>query len=488
MLINFVYPFAVLETNTMFGNPLWLLALSNLIQRVPIAPYNDPSTNGSAPIWHLNFNNDADPEVRASFYDKILRIFFRDQSSSYSTVQTANFYQFNNATQLQFPQPDQGIDYIVYDDQGQSNLSAIGKYPALISGCGRDLYSSNDNGLVWNTSCNSCTSAKVKPGAEASLSPSKDFWVSINTNNQLISSNDLKTWQTHNLEPGVKLNNIFPLNDGNGNSRWILVQRVQGYPSSYYLYYLGRFSKGEGFAAESGAANLTYGVDDQQVAFATSGANIETEKMMIVTSGDTYHSLSLYAPDTAPKAPFVVNTARRVTLKTIDNVPTLVQDPAIGFGAMTGKTYEFANEQVSQQNELLVNVTATSFMMLLEFSLGGSKDVGVIVRESEDGTEKTPIGYLVSEVYYIDRVHSSSSISNDRLYRQRYDARQKPTLPSAIIHFLILGDGPLLEVYCDQHQIVFSLLIFPQSASNRMELFSSRGNANLTQLKLETYD
>jgi hypothetical protein len=467
-------------------NPLWLLALGNIIPVVPQAPwYNGPFSNKeSLPIWHFTFNNDADPQVRASYYDKILRIFFQDQSSSHRTVQTDNF---NDATEIQFPK-SQSIDYIVYDDQGQSNLST--SYPALIAGSDLDIYSSNDNGIAWKISCNSCATSTVKKGAEVTLSPMKTFWVSINRENQIISSKDLKTWQTHPLDPNVMLNNIFPLNDGTGNYKWILVQKVERHPSNYYGYYLGRFSEERGFEAEYAPNNLTYGVDDVQVAFATNGANIETEKMMIVTSGNTYDSFASFMFATVtPRAPFILNTARRVTLKTINGVPMLVQDPAIEFGTIAGKKYEFANEQVSEeQNELLVNVSTTSFMMLLEFSLGECKEVGVIIRMSEDATERTKIGYMSDEVYYINRFHSSSSHSNTKLYKQRYDARQKPTLPSAILHFLILGDGPLLEVYFDQHQIVFNLLIFAKSTSNKMQLFSSRGDATLTQLKLETYD
>lgn len=458
-------------------------------------------------LWHYKFMNFSEPQLKAVYYDDRLRLCYRDAARRnsayfYSCIDSTDFFQFTNRRGMTFAKLLH-LDSLIYDNSNESGqkstmLSLRNVYPALIAISQQDAYSSVDYmyNQTWLKTCEDCIKSTVT-NSEIFKSADGTFWASYNDNNRIITSTDMRTWKPHtNLQLFVNIHNLFPIKTETGEDKWIVVQVVVN-ATNYYRYYVGTMTHEDGFIYETGPYNLTYGHDDVDLFFANKGDVVDTSQIMLPTLITTYigFKLELFGFTFGLlEAPIILATPRTVMFKDIGGVQRLVQVPAVDASAVPRQSqfpFHFENVSIEEGGRnVLNNICTRSFIVNMAFSLQNSKEVGIHIRKSDDGKERTQIGYLKGDVFYVDRGRTGFPAglpySNQGKYKRRFDAREPADTTN--IKFLIYADGPLLEVFCDQGQINFNLLIFPLDANNRLEIITSRAPALLLNIDLFTYD
>lgn len=455
------------------------------------------------PIFHHQFDNSAKtPQLKAIHDGGKLKICYRlDQDNSenysYSCIDTTDFFTFSEPQTMKFAQAAH-LDGFIYDNNkiGKSTgLSLRNAYPAYIAISEKNASSSVDDNQSWVESCEQCVQATISDSTEIFKSNDGTFWACFNDNNRLITSTDMRTWIMHtNIDQNVKISNSFPIILPNTpGSKWVLVQDVGNNGFVFYLYYLGTVTHEDGFIPDGPPYNnLSYGVDDVELFFANKGDVVDDFQYLLPTLINTYVEDGY---NNSFKPPVILGIPRKVMFKEINGVQRLVQVlPAFDFTKIPA-TFNYSFQNVNLMDAVfnpIHNIRSTSFFINFAFDLKESKEVAFKVRMSADQTQSTQIGYLIGDIFYVDRTKSGlppgmpSSSSLNR-YQRRFDAREK-IIDRTNIMFQIYADGCSLEVFFDQGQVNFNFLIFPLPTSDRLQIYTSRDDTVVRNFQLFTFD
>lgn len=463
-----------------------LLAASSAIFQSGIDPNYLKEASYFTVQWHYLYTRvlgTTSPETKAAFYNSTLKIFYLGKEA-----ETTNLYEFQGP-KTSLLGLNSRIDGLIYDEnsgQVHTNLSAI--YPQLIGVNSLDAYLLKDP--QWVQSCTDCINSNItSSNGEIFLSHDKTFWASFDDSRRIITSKDFRQWTPCGGNPDSNsLRNIFPILNSKSEQKWVLVYLNTVSPDySYYSYDVGTVSFESGFNKELGPFNLTCGQVSLDLFFATKGDNVDQFQYLIPTS--------INVIDGNSTTPVILNTPRQVMFKEISGRDVLVQQPLLTADKIGIESYRhsLANTQFGYgiQGNIIGGISSTSFIMTAELKLDNSEEVGVFIRMSQDQSQRTGIGYLAEGVFYVGIDKNPQSQSNGTVlntFSKSFEAKLTPTVPSGNPTFLIYLDGPLLEVFCDNRQVNFNLIVLAKRDSSRMGLYTSiNSTATVIAIDIVTY-
>ncbi|KAE8422565.1 Extracellular exo-inulinase inuE [Aspergillus pseudocaelatus] len=304
----------------------------------------------------------------------------------------------------------------------------------------------------------------------------------------LWTSDNLKDWKVasefgpFNAVGGVwECPNLFPLaldNDAS-NIKWVLVLGLNpggppGTVGSGTQYFIGDFD-GTTFVADNESvypgnktANwLDWGPD--YYAAATYNGLSDTNRTVMAWMSNWQYNAKI------PAYPWHggMATPRHMSLKTIDQKPTLIQQPYKNLESIESHTRNSVWKSFAEGKKDLGSVGKT-LDIDLEFSPYDAAEFGIIVQATSDWKQQTRIGYNVtSQQIFVDRT-KSGDVSFDETFARVYHA---PLVPSSegIVNLRILVDWSSVEVFGGEGESTLTAQIFPSRNATFAQLFSHGG-------------
>ncbi|GLI81586.1 hypothetical protein PoHVEF18_009971 [Penicillium ochrochloron] len=193
-----------------------------------------------------------------------------------------------------------------------------------------------------------------------------------------------------------------------------------------------------------------------------------------------------------PTSPWrsMLSVARKLSLKTIDDRPRLIQQPTANWTSLQTTTYSNSFDTVSEGNQL-VQLSGKLFDITVAFSdrvaASSSSQFGIILRATSDLAQQTRIGYDFStKRLFVDRTRSGN-VGFDGTFPSTYFA---PLVPSSDgrVTMRILLDWSSVEVFGGQGEVTISAQIFPQDNGVDVRLFSGGGSTNGVTIDAKVLD
>ncbi|WP_263820593.1 glycoside hydrolase family 32 protein [Salinibacter sp.] len=188
-----------------------------------------------------------------------------------------------------------------------------------------------------------------------------------------------------------------------------------------------------------------------------------------------------YAED-IPTSPWrsAQSVARSVQIQSINGKPRLVQQPVKELQQLRENSVSL-DEQTLEAGTMQLGddgFSGRTLELMAEFEPGEAETVGLNVRVGEN--EETKIGYdAESGVVFVDR----SDAGVDDFHQSFADRDEAPLMPqNGRIKLHVLVDRSSVEVFANDGARVLTHRIFPDSASDGVELFTEGGTAQLTRL------
>ncbi|MGG1679530.1 glycoside hydrolase family 32 protein [Neobacillus sp. NRS-1170] len=158
----------------------------------------------------------------------------------------------------------------------------------------------------------------------------------------------------------------------------------------------------------------------------------------------------------------------------------LIQKPIKELENLRDEHIHIKNQLLAPDKDLLANLQGTTCEIIAEFEFEGEKDFGIKVFKSDK--KETEIGYNVEkEEMYIDRRNSGETSFNG--FFSSIDRAAVKALNHRI-KFHVFVDRSSIEVFANNGEITITSLIFPDSSSKGIELFSKGGNVKLLSLDI----
>ncbi|ODQ71402.1 hypothetical protein LIPSTDRAFT_55516 [Lipomyces starkeyi NRRL Y-11557] len=183
-----------------------------------------------------------------------------------------------------------------------------------------------------------------------------------------------------------------------------------------------------------------------------------------------------------PTSPWrgMLSVARKLSLKTIDERPRLIQQPTANWTSLQTTTYSNTFDTVAEGNQL-VQLSGKLLDITVAFSdiVAGSSSsqFGIILRATSDLAQQTRIGYeFTTERLFVDRT-ISGNVGFDGTFPNTYYA-PLATSDDGQVTMRILLDWSSVEVFGGQGEVTISAQIFPQDTGIDVRLFSVGGNTN----------
>jgi fructan beta-fructosidase len=156
----------------------------------------------------------------------------------------------------------------------------------------------------------------------------------------------------------------------------------------------------------------------------------------------------------------------------------LIQKPIKELENLRDEHIHIKNQLLAPDKDLLANLQGTTCEIIAEFEFEDEKDFGIKVFKSDK--KETVIGYNVEkEEMYIDRRNSGETSFNGFFSSIDCSAVKAP---NHRIKFHVFVDRSSIEVFANNGEITMTSLIFPDSVSKGIELFSNCGNVKLLSL------
>jgi fructan beta-fructosidase len=176
---------------------------------------------------------------------------------------------------------------------------------------------------------------------------------------------------------------------------------------------------------------------------------------------------------------------RELSLKTVDNKLILSQEPTKHLSNLRGNPLFNLNKptQITPDSRLLANhnVHSTVYEIQTRIDTTATNSVGFKLRTGNNGNV-TFVGYdaLAGEVF-IDRTSSGdSSFSNSFAAKHTSPLIEKVD----VIDFRIIVDTASVTVFANNGKVVLTDQIFPNSASDGMEIYTEGGSAVVNSLTI----
>ncbi|KAB8227960.1 glycosyl hydrolase family protein [Aspergillus alliaceus] len=174
----------------------------------------------------------------------------------------------------------------------------------------------------------------------------------------------------------------------------------------------------------------------------------------------------------------MLSIPRKLSLKTINGWPTLLQQPAANWANLQTGTYSDALSTVAEGNQP-IPLSGKSLDITVTFSDRDSvspAQFGVLLRATSDLSQQTRIGYdFGTKRMFVDRT-KSGNVGFDGTFSNIYYAPLAPGSDGKVT-LRILLDSSSTEVFGGQGEVTLSAQIFPQDTGTDVRLFSTGGNA-----------
>ncbi|HMA63367.1 MAG TPA: GH32 C-terminal domain-containing protein, partial [bacterium] len=165
---------------------------------------------------------------------------------------------------------------------------------------------------------------------------------------------------------------------------------------------------------------------------------------------------------------------RKLSLQSIDGRLRLIQQPVGELQKLRGKHYSFSNTSIKKVNNQLANrnIKGQCLEIRLTAHMTGKEKAGIKVRKGAN--QETIIGYngRKKEVF-LNRKNSGQSDFHDN-FAEKHSAPLPLSKNILVLHIFV--DRSSVEVFANNGQIVITDRIFPDFASDQIELFGDFGN------------
>ncbi|KAJ6062153.1 glycosyl hydrolase family protein [Penicillium canescens] len=193
-----------------------------------------------------------------------------------------------------------------------------------------------------------------------------------------------------------------------------------------------------------------------------------------------------------PTSPWrsMLTIARKLSLKTIDDRPRLIQQPTANWTSLQTTTYSNTFDTVFEGNKL-VQLSGKLLDITVTFSdrvaASSSSQFGIILRATSDLSQQTRIGYDFStKRLFVDRT-KSGNVGFDGTFPNTYYAPLAPSTDGKVT-LRILLDWSSVEVFGGQGEVTVSAQIFPQDNGVDVRLFSGGGSTNGVMIDAKVFD
>ncbi|GFF67361.1 extracellular endo-inulinase inu2 [Aspergillus lentulus] len=182
-----------------------------------------------------------------------------------------------------------------------------------------------------------------------------------------------------------------------------------------------------------------------------------------------------------PTSPWrsMLSIPRKLSLKTINGWPTLIQQPAANWASLQTGAYSDALTTVPQGTQS-IPLSGKSLDITVAFSHRNSTSpaqFGVLLRATSDLTQQTRVGYEFStKRMFVDRT-KSGNVGFDGTFSNTYYAPLEPGSDGKVT-LRILLDSSSVEVFGGQGEVTLSAQIFPQDTGADVRLFSTEGSTS----------
>lgn len=159
----------------------------------------------------------------------------------------------------------------------------------------------------------------------------------------------------------------------------------------------------------------------------------------------------------------------------------LVQHPVPELEKLRGRHWEWENETIAGENDLLADVSGETLEIIAEFEVSQAMDadrLGLRVRTGND--QSTTIGYVPKqEKLFVDRTHSGN-VEFNPAFSGIHLADLEPV--NARIRLHVFVDRSSVEVLANDGLVSLTEQIFPDATSVGVEVFSEGGDTALKRL------
>mgnify|MGYP001820773496 FL=1 len=188
--------------------------------------------------------------------------------------------------------------------------------------------------------------------------------------------------------------------------------------------------------------------------------------------------------NTLPTSPWrgMMSLPRELSLvKESDNF-ILMQKPVKSFYELASRSEEivFADHELKENDDLLNDIHAGSFLMKIDFEDIDADMVGIEIFKSD--TEKTVIGYdRIKNQIFIDRTQSGNIDFHENFSSREYAPID---LDDNQLNLEIVADQSLVEVFAEGGRVVISDQVFPESENNGMQLVIENGKVKVRNMDI----
>jgi fructan beta-fructosidase len=272
---------------------------------------------------------------------------------------------------------------------------------------------------------------------------------------------------------------LFPL-QGDGQTKWVLLNSLDGAPAGGRgtQYFIGNFD-GRVFT-NANPSDTTFWLDYGRDNYAGITWNNTPDGSCVFLGWMNDWPYAQNIPTSTWRGAMTI--PRRLALKKLRDGIRLVQIPVPQVEQLREPPRTWRNQTISPGSNVLVGVTGKTLDIVAEFQPGNAGMFGFKVHKSADGSQFTTIGYDVrSSSLYVDRTRSGKT----DFHAGFAGIHKAPLAPdNGRIKLRILVDWSSVEVFGNDGAGVITDQVFPDAASDQLELFASDGSAALVALDI----
>ena len=188
--------------------------------------------------------------------------------------------------------------------------------------------------------------------------------------------------------------------------------------------------------------------------------------------------------NTLPTSPWrgLMSLPRELSLVEEGDNFILIQKPVRSFYELASRSEEivFADHELKENDDLLNDIHAGSFLMKIDFEDIDADMVGIEIFKSD--TEKTVIGYdRIKNQIFIDRTQSGNIDFHENFSSREYAPID---LDDNQLNLEIVADQSLVEVFAEGGRVVISDQVFPESENNGMQLVIENGKVKVRNMEI----
>mgnify|MGYP001157632745 FL=1 len=233
-------------------------------------------------------------------------------------------------------------------------------------------------------------------------------------------------------------------------------------------YYIGTFD-GERFIPEIGPLPMNYGPD----AYAAQTFNDEPRGRRIMISWMNNWEYANSLSSVTDPWNGTMTLPCELSLKTFPEGTRLVQRPVPELQQLRRAHRRFAGQTVRSGANPVAGLRGVQLEIIAEFETGTATEFGIKVRMG--GEEETVVGYRTADhVLFLDRNRSGQALSGV------YEAPMVAENSRVKMHLFI--DWSSLEVFGNDGKVAITSLMFPDPASDGVEVYATGGEVNLVSL------